>query len=317
MSLTVGRVEFGPPGPPDRPDALSALKAPPGIEDLRKHATAQQHTYVIAEAGACHDGAWKKAVGLVEEAQRAGADAVKFQWTSDPARMAARRHAPQYQDVYARYLVWAPPLQMGALARAARTVGLDFMCSVYLPEDVPVVAKHVKTFKVASFEAEDAALLAAHVPFLEADRGARLLVSQGLGAASPWSHFPKALWSQVQTMHCVSAYPAPVDEMNLRVLRWGGRPGLSDHTDPAFTWTGALAVAAGATILEAHLRLDETDTANPDWAHAMSPRQFAEYVKHVRFAERALGHGDNGMRAQPSEAAMAAYKVVTEEPCSD
>ena len=267
-------------------------------------------TFVIAEAGSCHDGNFGKALHLVLAAAECGADAVKFQFWSDADALADRRRVPQhYRETYRRYqvpLVWLESLKAECDLR-----GLEFMCSTYLPQDVATVAPFVKRFKVASFEAEDAAFVAAHAPFMESRE---LIVSLGMGA-NPGTALRAIAWvDEVKFLHCVSAYPAPVDSLNLiRLRRNDDEPaaafyGFSDHSDPALTWTGAMAVAAGAGIIEAHLRLEGTDASNPDAPHAMVPRQFADYVRHIRFAEVCVGESTDH-RAHPCESEMAQYRV--------
>jgi N,N'-diacetyllegionaminate synthase len=121
---------------------------------------------------------------------------------------------------------------------------------------------------------------------------------------------------RVYTLACVSAYPAPIDDLHLRRFRPSRDRhvptcGLSDHSPAGELLTGALAVAAGAMMLERHLRLDDTDPENPDAPHACSPAQFRGYVELVRLAERALGPRDvpSTGTVMPSETAMARYRV--------
>lgn len=264
-------------------------------------------TYVIADIGACHEGRLTYMDAAVLAAKAAGADAIKFQFTSDPARMARRRGRAEqdgYAAIYAKYLNWSASwLEM--LWMSCASAGIDFMCTAFLPEDVAVVAPYVAKFKVASFEALDAEMLAAHEPY---DK--ETIVSVGmLTDDETTTVFGRVvnLPGGYALLHCVSSYPVPDDQLNLAVVRRGGYAGYSDHSDPTADWTGALAVAAGARIIEAHLRLDVTDAANPDYPHARSPRQFAAYVANIRFAERCLGDGVK--RIQPCEAAMLPYRV--------
>jgi N,N'-diacetyllegionaminate synthase len=275
-------------------------------------------TLVIAEIGSCHDGNLGKAITLIDAARDAGADVAKFQFWSDPDELAARRRVPaNYREIYRRYRLipeWLPILRVACLRR-----GIEFAATCYLPQDVAVVAPFVRRFKVASFEAGASDLRQAHRPFLEADASKHVIVSLGMGGAAHAGTWladlrgDDASAERVRFLHCVSAYPAPAGALNLQTLRAGVRHGilhgLSDHTAPDLTWTGALAVAAGATILEAHLRLEETDDANPDAPHAMNPRQFDSYVRHVRFAEACLGDSLGAGLVQECEREMAEYRV--------
>ncbi len=273
------------------------------------------HIYVIADIGANHDGQYARMLEAIDEAKHAGCDCAKFQWVSDPVSMAKRRgqaYADGYAEVYAKYLAW-PSNWHEELAAHCRHCGIDYMCTCFLPEDIAIVAPHVARFKVASFEASDRTFLAAH-----AQLGKDVLISTGMLSHGElmnlqWYIPQDFLPVDISWLHCVSSYPAPIEAMQLAVFQTNsdcGGPhfdGLSDHSDPALTWTGALAVARGAKIIEAHLRLDETDPANQDYPHAMTPQQFAEYVRNIRFCEVALGDGEK--RLQPCEELMARYRV--------
>jgi sialic acid synthase SpsE len=245
--------------------------------------------FIIAEAGSCHDGVYDRATDLIRAAKDTGADAVKFQYWSSAKRLAERRNAPTYLPIYEKYAMpygWIPKLW-----NECEKVGLEFMCTAYLPEDIGIVASYVKRFKIASFEADDKA-------FIEAHRGYNLpiIISTGMGATPPYDTFQ---------LHCVSAYPTPFDQANLALLYRGQHQGYSDHT--CCVHTGGFATAAGAKILEVHFRNWTTARDNPDYMTALDPGQLTEYVRLVRLAEKMLGDGER--RVQPAEAAMSAYKV--------
>ena len=129
--------------------------------------------FLIAEAAGTHDGSYEKAERLIALAAAIRAQACKFQWCSSPDRLAARRHAPEYLAAYRTLAFqrdWFPLLK-----RACEDRGIEFMCTVYLPEDIAVVAPYVKRFKIASFEATDAHFIALHAEF-----GKPLIVSLGM-----------------------------------------------------------------------------------------------------------------------------------------
>ena len=249
-------------------------------------------TFIIAEAGSCHDGDYGKAEELIQQASHAGADACKFQFWSSAVRLAERRQAHDYFETYFKYKV--PEDWLNQLKDCCDWHGIEFMCTVYLPEDIPVIAPYVKRFKVASFEAQDADFIAAHDKY-----GKRIIISTGMTESSP------RYYTDVDYLHCVSAYPCPIEQANLGIADWGLYAGYSDHTHDVLT--GALAVAAGARILEVHFRLDDTDPANPDYATALSPGQLKDYIALVRKAEIMLGNGIK--RPQPCEAEMSKYRV--------
>lgn len=273
-------------------------------------------TLVIAECGSCHDGELTKALQLVENARESGSDVAKFQFWSNPDRLADRRKVPdRYRQYYRQYQMipsWLPVLKEACDARSPWTLGLrpiELMVTTYLPEDIFVVAPFVDRFKVASFEAADKSFIWTH----PGDKP--IIVSLGMADEIP-GHLTDGS-RRVQLLHCVSSYPAPPEAMNLGVLLPNGDDwtyeglmesrfvGLSDHS--RHLWMGALAVVAGAEIIEAHIRLDSTDPDNPDFATAFTPAEFGEYVRNIRFAEQVMGDGQK--RRQPCEIEMSAYRV--------
>jgi N,N'-diacetyllegionaminate synthase len=269
-------------------------------------------TFVIAELGSCHHNDLGEAKALIEVAKACGANAAKFQYWSSAKRMAWRRHVPSYEAMYEQYRL--PIEWVLELKDHADSVGIEFMCSTFCPEDVSIIAPLVKTMKIASFEANDPQHLVAHVEPLKARK--RIIISLGLDASAgvvrEWliRHNENA---NVSFLRCVSAYPAPIQDLQLirlRPARWSEAAfepsGLSDHSDPSVTMTGALAVAAGAGIVERHMRSATTPKENPDYPHAMSPSGFAEYVDNIRFAELAVGERSEPV---PSETPLRALRV--------
>jgi len=274
--------------------------------------------YVIAEAGACGDGDFDKMLEQIKVAARARVDAVKFQWTSDANEMACRRRAVAdgYAGVYRKYLQWDASWHE-KFSDACEQHGVDYLCTVYLADDLKTVSPFVRHFKVSSFESTDAAFLTACVEVV-GDR--RMLVSTGLCSDADVAFIRSTCLmpvtfgqvylsdeSQLVLMQCTSAYPTSLADMNLGVIQHEALTGYSDHTDPQLVFTGAFAVLAGARYVEAHMRLDETETTNPDAAHAMTGEQLEQYVASIRMAERALGSDEKVVL--PCEQPMLRYKV--------
>lgn len=253
------------------------------------------HTFLIAELASAHDGDWQKARRMIDFAAIVGFDAVKLQYWSNADRLAHRRRAPNYRDIYRRYQI--PISWLAEAKRSAEDQSLEFICTTYLPEDIAVVGPYVTRYKVASFEAHSSAFVAAH-PY---DKP--LIVSTGMMSGDQVMKLG-SLRPDAKFLHCVSAYPAPLDAMQLRAgLQWC--EGLSDHS--ANPLTGAVAVGAGASIIEVHIRLVETDMENPDYTCALSPGLARLYVEYVRQAERMMG--DDEKRPQEAELEMMEYRV--------
>ncbi len=268
-------------------------------------------TYVIADIGSNHGGSLQQALLAITQVAEVGADCAKLQWVSDGHRMAKRRgQGAEYGETCQEYSGW-PADWHGALATLCRECGIEYMCSVFLPEDVEVVAPYVARFKVASFEAMDEEMLEAHDGYDQS-----VLISTGM--LNEWEvddlrtrclQRDKAV--RYGLLLCVSAYPAPPESLNFTLLRGAQYVGFSDHSDPFHTSTGALAVTAGAGVIEAHFRSGDAFEAYklPDFSHSMDPDHFRAYVEQIRFAEKVLG--DGGPREQQEcEEEMDGYRVI-------
>lgn len=281
-------------------------------------------TFVIAESGATWEADLEKAYRSIHAAAACGADAWKVQWVSDPEKMAARRNDPSLAAAYRRYLAWPREWHEKLKARCD-AAGIEYMCTTYLQEDIETIAPLVKRFKVSSFEACSWDFVVAHLPYCSGERS--LIISNGLGKK------PTHLHRDIVNLYCVSGYPCPINELNLACLwewcqledrRVSSYNGLSDHTTS--TLTGALAVAAGAVVIEKHVRLLSTPTDNPDYAHSLIMNgdglkvfsdgnmlieegwpPFADYVSNIREAERAMGDGER--KVMPCEEGNLKYRV--------
>jgi sialic acid synthase SpsE len=268
--------------------------------------------FIIAEGATCWlfgPNPLANAYRMIEACAAAGASAFKTQWTSDPEAMAMRRGTDR--DKYKR-LGWEGQC-LPKLKEKCEEVGIEFMCTVFLPQDVARIARYVNTFKVAAFEHDDKELISC----MRFYPGKRLIASKNFEAKEwelrKWTDYHL----QVDELYCVSKYPTPVEELGLAALlphddsicglQWEYQ-GLSDHSTS--TLSGALAVAAGSKVIEKHVRLHDTPKDDPDYGHSLvldkepcfycdGPRwckdckstqgpSFGEYVDNIREAERML-----------------------------
>jgi N-acetylneuraminate synthase/N,N'-diacetyllegionaminate synthase len=258
---------------------------------------------IIAEAGVNHNGDLELARRLVDAAAEAGADAVKFQtWITEKLCLPGAEKA-DYQKINAP----GPDDQFTMLKRLelpyawhaelkARTEsrGLAFLST---PDEIQS-ARFLCELGVPALKIGSAEL--SNLPYLRqlAGLGKPLIVSTGMGSLAEVARAVAAVRQVCEVplalLHCVSAYPAPEEEMNLRCIGTLARTfdvpvGLSDHTRG---WTAAiLGVAAGASILEKHFTLDRT-MPGPDHAASADPAELADLVRAVRKAEAMLGSGD-------------------------
>jgi len=221
--------------------------------------------FIIGEAGSCHEGDLDKCRQLIDVAADAGCSAVKFQYWSSPRQMQLRRNipAPAY-DTGSIKPEWFPELRTWS-----HSAGLQFMCTVYLPEDVEFVDTYVDRHKISSFECLDRILLEK-----VKQTGKIFYVSLGMTDIAERSKVRNLVNSNAILMHCVSAYPCPKLQASLGRIERG--MGYSDHT--GYFATGSLAVAAGAMDLEVHFRLWDTEPTCPDYPVALNPSHLECYV---------------------------------------
>jgi len=264
--------------------------------------------FFIAEAGVNHNGDPALAHRLIEVAAAAGADAVKFQTFRTEALVS--RHAPKAQYQVETTGAAESQLEMlrklelsretfASLAQACRRRGILFLSS---PFDL-VSADDLESLDVAAFKTGSGELT--NLPLLDhlAAKGRPIIVSTGMATlaevetavATVGQRAPLAL------LHCVSAYPTPPEETNLRAMatlraRFGCPVGFSDHT-PGLTVSIA-AVALGASIIEKHFTLDRA-LPGPDHRASLDPVGLTALVAAVREVEASLGDGDK--RPMPSE----------------
>lgn len=252
-------------------------------------------TLVIGEIASAHDGYLAQALRLIDVVADAGADVAKAEYWSDPDQLADRRQVPEkFREHYRRYAVpreWLPMLKARCDERE-----IGFMCTAYLAEDIAVVNLFVQQFKIAGFEVQDLAFVAAHQQF-----------RKPMIASVPLS-VPKPSYIGARFLHVCQSYPVALNDLHLGFIQRYGFDGFSDHS--GWIDVGGAAVLAGARIIEAHVKLNDTDSANYDAGpHAHDPGRFAEYVGRIRLAERMLGEGDKG-QAFACEADVGRYRVT-------
>lgn len=272
---------------------------------------------VIAEPGCTAEGDYATMVELLETAYRCGADIWKPQWTSDPARMCERRHIgpdhekrAYYEQAYT-WLAW-PFAWHAEFRERCHKRGMQYACTVFLPEDIQIIARSVDYLKLSGFEHGDAAMRRLAIEVMTSEeieyssvRRAHVIVSEpGTERTTEYRVWLEHDCRVPIVLHCVSAYPAPLEAMQLLVLDTA-YDGLSDHSRD--TLTGAIATALGAQYIETHYRLRICRTNNPDYAVSFTPEELTIYIDNIRKAERMLGDGVK--RVQACEHDMLQYRV--------
>jgi N-acetylneuraminate synthase len=260
-------------------------------------------TIVIAEVGVNHNGDPALARHMVDVAREAGADVVKFQAfrsEKEISRYAAK--APYQQETNSsagNQLEMCKALELdGAALRGLKDycagIGMPFLCSVFDDASVDLLVDelNVASLKVASGEVTNLPLLR----YIGAKRRG-VVLSTGASTLAEVGCAVEALRSsgcpELALLHCVSSYPAPHAQVNLRAMDTLRRAfrlpvGFSDHT--AGIEMPIAAAALGACAIEKHFTLDR-GMPGPDHRASVEPDELAALVRGVRAANVALGDG--------------------------
>ncbi|MDY7075433.1 MAG: pseudaminic acid synthase [Chloroflexota bacterium] len=266
-----------------------------------RHIGPGQPVYIVAEMSANHNQDFEQAVKILEQARRAGADAVKLQtYTSDTLTIdcdneyfrigkgtiwEGRNLYDLYGEAYTPW-DWQPRLK-----DVAGDLGLDLFSTPFDHTAVDFLERMgVLAYKIASFEVVDLPLIRRI-----AQTGKSIIMSTGMATLAEIDEavhtIREAGCDQLALLKCTSAYPAPPNEMNLRTIphlaqAFGVPVGLSDHT--LGIAVPVAAVALDACIVEKHFTLSR-DVPGPDSAFSLEPHEFKAMVEAIRVAEKALG----------------------------
>lgn len=278
--------------------------------------------FIIAEAGVNHNGDLETALGLIDAAAEAGADAVKFQ--TFVAERLVTRDAPK--AAYQTRSTEADESQYEMLSRLqlsheahrklmahCQAKGILFLSTPFDEESVELLEKlDVAAFKVSSGEITN-------LPFLShlARKNRPMIISTGMSDLSEVESAVHAVESAGNhsfiLLQCVSSYPANPADANLRAMRtmeqaFGAPVGYSDHT-PGIA-VAIAAVALGACLIEKHLTLDRT-SPGPDHQASLEPDELRVLIEGIRAVEAALGHGRKEPASiEASTAAVARKSLV-------
>lgn len=261
--------------------------------------------FFIAEAGVNYENDLATALKMIEEAAKAGADAIKFQ--SYKAGKLASRYSPSYWDtakeptknqfeLFQKYDSFNDK-EFIALAEKAIDCNILFLSTAFDEHYADVLEPYMPAYKIASADLT-------HIPLLRhcAQKGKPMILSVG---ASTLGEIEEAIStirnagneSPIALLQCVLSYPCAPEHANLKVIEYLTKAfpeciiGYSDHVPPVQGGTVlTTAWLLGARILEKHFTLDKTKLGN-DHYHAMDPDDISVFWKEFEFVSSLLGDG--------------------------
>lgn len=251
-----------------------------------------------------HGGDKSIAIETIKAAKRAGADAIKMQtYTADTITLDCNQpdfiinegsiwDGRTFHELYEK--AYTPWEWHEELFKVAHDEGLMCFSSPFDKTAIDLLESlDAPMYKIASFEITD-------IPLIEyaASKMKPMIMATGISTIEDIELAVNACRkvgnNDITLLKCTSAYPAPVEEANVIMIRdlaerFGVKAGLSDHTIGAMV--PVLAVANGAVMIEKHFILNK-DVESEDSSFSMDENEFREMVKQVRLAEAAMGKVD-------------------------
>jgi len=249
-----------------------------------------------------HNGSLETAKALVRQAGMAGADAVKFQTFRADALAAEGLEKAWYQkktsNAEESQLSMLRRLELGVeehreLVRFCRSQRIMFLSTPFDEQSADLLESlGVPMLKIGSGELTN-------LPFLRhvARKRRPMIISTGMANLGEVEDALEVVLSagnrEITLLHCVTEYPAPPMEVNLRAMQtlhraFGFPVGYSDHTEGIEI--AVAAAALGASVIEKHFTLDRS-AEGPDHRSSLDPPMFADMVRAIRNVEDAMGDG--------------------------
>ncbi|MDA1292083.1 MAG: pseudaminic acid synthase [Proteobacteria bacterium] len=277
----------------------------------------QEPPYIIAEMSANHNGSIERAFETIAAVKRCGADAVKLQtYTADTITIDCDE--PDFRirggpwdgfKLYDLYKWAETPFEWHEeLFAYARKLGITLFSTPFDETAVDLLESlNTPAYKIASFEIVDLPLIR-----YVAATGKPMIMSTGMSLEQEIDEAVTAArdagCSDLILLHCISSYPAPMDQANLRQIpelarRFNVLTGLSDHT--MGTAASVASVCLGACLIEKHFTLDRADKG-PDSVFSIEPKELETLCKDAKDAWLALGVG--GYQRQKAEEGSMVFR---------
>jgi len=264
-------------------------------------------TFIIAELSANHGGKIEIAKETILAAKEIGANAIKLQtYTADTITLDCDKEDfiikggtlwddKKLYDLYQEaYLPWEWHKE---LFEYAREIGIDIFSSPFDKTAVDFLEQfNPSAYKIASFEITDYELIR-----YTASKMKPIIISTGIATIDEIQDAVDICRSEgnhdIVLLKCTSAYPAPLEEANLKMIpnlaeTFGVISGFSDHT--IGSTAPIVAVTLGAKVIEKHFILDKS-IGGADADFSMDKEEFANMIKAIRDTEKLLGKVDYSM----------------------
>ena len=249
----------------------------------------------IAEISSNHNKNIERCFKLIETAAAIGCDGVKFQLFKIDQLF--HSSVLEKSEMHRNRREWELPVEfLPRLKQACDDNGIDFSCTPFYLEAVEELKPYVDFYKVASYE-----LLWLDLFRKIRDAGKPVVLSTGMANIVEVERAVQVLKKDIRNiivLHCVSSYPAPLEECNLQAIqtirnRIGGITGVgwSDHTVDPFIIQQAILPPNYADMVEFHLDL-EGDGVEYDIGHCWLPDQAAKMIEYARLIPAIAGHGE-------------------------
>lgn len=258
-------------------------------------------TYIIAELSANHNGSLQTALDTIKAAKECGADAIKLQtYRADTITLKCKKDDFMIsggtlwdgKSLYELYEEAFTPWEWHTeLFSYARSLGIDIFSSPFDKSAVDFLEKlNPSAYKIASFEITDYELIE-----YTAKKMKPIIISTGIATLEELEDVvnicKKVGNKDIILLKCTSAYPAPLDEANLKMIpsmakKFGVISGFSDHT--LGSTAPIVAVTLGAKVIEKHFILDKS-IGGADADFSMDKKEFKRMVQDIRDTEKLLG----------------------------
>jgi len=256
--------------------------------------------YIIAELSANHNGDIERALRTIKAAHESGADAIKIQtYTADTMTIDCDHeefmiHGGLWDGykLYDLYKQAETPFEWHKIIfDYAASLGITIFSTPFDESAVDLLdSLNAPAYKIASFEATDLGLIR-----YAASKDKPLIISTGMCSEAEIEETVAAAREggakDLILLHCISSYPAPMEQANLRHIpelaeRFHSIPGLSDHT--LGTTVAVAAIAMGACIIEKHFTLSRNEKG-PDSEFSIEPDELKRLCQDAHDAWAALG----------------------------